>query len=329
MKENGKDILSNEVRDNKDKPAQMLKYTKKINGTYYVVEAVAENKHKKLWVQSVYLQKNNESVTQVLDAGKIPPETTAKTGLASPLSDNSISQSGGNVNSFSSEAGVKNSLPVGQDGGIISSGNASLTFEEESALLDYKSSESFKINAMLRDGEVLTEEEMQFTRELDAALQKMPTYEGTVYRNLVFDDFGGEQAYNEFLNEHQVGNVIPYRAYTSASTKADGYPVEGNYVVKMEIQSLNAKDVDGFGNNFENEVIFQRRSKFIVDNVITNQAGETIIYLTEVTENAEQGYNGQLHTETRASDMQSMQEADTENGNLQDISKSDRSHVVL
>ena len=113
----------------------------------------------------------------------------------------------------------KNSLSVGQIGGIINSEgvkeskNTSLTFEEESALLDYKSSESYKINSMLRDGDVLTDEEMQFVEKLDVALQKMPTYEGIVYRNLVFDDFGGEQAYNEFLNEHQVGNVIPYKAY--------------------------------------------------------------------------------------------------------------------
>ena len=73
-------------------------FKQKINGTYYVVEAAFENRHNKLWVQSAYLSKNREDVTQVPDAADKPPEVTAKTDLPSPSSKNSLSQGEEKVN---------------------------------------------------------------------------------------------------------------------------------------------------------------------------------------------------------------------------------------
>ena len=44
---------------------------------------------------------------------------------------------------------------------------------------------------------------------------------------------------------------------------------------------MNTRNVHGFGNNSENEVIFQRNSNFIVNDIVTNQAGQPIIYLID------------------------------------------------
>ena len=50
--------------------------------------------------------------------------------------------------------------------------------------MSYISSGSYKINAKLRSGEELSEYEKRIVDGLDTALQKMPKYEGTVYRSL-------------------------------------------------------------------------------------------------------------------------------------------------
>lgn len=74
---------SDEFRDRNNNPSSILKYSKKIDGTYYVVEAAAENNYKKFWVVSAYIEENKKSVTQAPDANG--PENTPKASLASPL----------------------------------------------------------------------------------------------------------------------------------------------------------------------------------------------------------------------------------------------------
>ena len=77
--ENGEADLSSEFRTKENEPAPMLKFSKKVNGTYYVVEAVPESKYKKFWVVSAYMQ-TADGGTQALDA-----QGTGKS-LASSLS---------------------------------------------------------------------------------------------------------------------------------------------------------------------------------------------------------------------------------------------------
>ena len=55
-----------------------------------------------------------------------------------------------------------------------------LTEEEQAALLAYKSSESYKINAKLRGEGTLTAADKAFVRHMDSALTKMPTRAGKV-----------------------------------------------------------------------------------------------------------------------------------------------------
>lgn len=87
--------LSAEFRDANNNPAPMLKYSKKVNGMYYVVEAVPESKYKKFWVVSAYMEADGG--TQAPNA--IRPGNTSNTSLASsPSAKFSVPQSSGSVN---------------------------------------------------------------------------------------------------------------------------------------------------------------------------------------------------------------------------------------
>lgn len=102
----GDQRFSEGFQNSDNSPAPMVVFTKKVNGTYYVVEAVPDTKYKKLWVVSAYLDKKG-GVTQASDATS--PEVTPKTSLASPpqseniFSDTSIPTTQQNVNSGQAE----------------------------------------------------------------------------------------------------------------------------------------------------------------------------------------------------------------------------------
>lgn len=99
LSKNEETVKSSEFMDKKNNPAVQIKFEKKIDGTYYVVEAVFENNYKKLWIQSAYLKKSKEDVTQALNAIENDNlETTAKTALPSPSSDINIPQGAIDVN---------------------------------------------------------------------------------------------------------------------------------------------------------------------------------------------------------------------------------------
>lgn len=80
----GEPDTSAEFRTKDNKPAPMLTYKKKVNGTYYVVEAVPESRYKKFWVVSAYMKA--DSGTQAPDAQN--PGNTPNASLASSLSAN-------------------------------------------------------------------------------------------------------------------------------------------------------------------------------------------------------------------------------------------------
>ena len=78
----GDQDFSREFRDKNNNPAPMLKFSKKVNGTYYVVEAIPESQYKKFWVVSAYMQ--TDSGTQAPNANG--PGNTPNASLASSLS---------------------------------------------------------------------------------------------------------------------------------------------------------------------------------------------------------------------------------------------------
>ena len=157
-----------------------------------------------------------------------------------------------------------------------------LTDEEISAVLAYKSGGSYNLNAKLRDGIALNEYEQKIVNDLDKALEKLPTYKGKVYRNIQFDGFGDKEARAAYVAGHVIGEMISYDAYASASTAVDGYVLESEFVVHHIIQSTTGRNMEGYGNNSESEVLFARDTQYVTDRIEYDQNGIPTIYLTEV-----------------------------------------------
>lgn len=186
-----------------------------------------------------------------------------------------------------------------------------ITEDEAWAVNEYKSSESYKVNAKLRDGVELNPVQERMVSLLDSALAKLPKVEGTVYRTLSFDDmFDPELDYEDFLAHHQIGIPVNYKAYTSTSTKADGHPLADNtkYGVTLEIVGGNARNLDGFGNNFESEALYERRSSFFVTDIGKDSKGHPYIKMTEVAE-SEQLRSEEGHSEERGVAVRDLPEA--------------------
>ena len=196
-----------------------------------------------------------------------------------------------------------------------------ITEEECWAVVEYKSSEAYKINAKLREDETLLNEiQKDIVKFFDSALEKLPKHKGKVYRTVSFDDlFNAEEEYNLFLDQHSAGSFVTYKAYTSVSSKSDGHPMpdETKYGVTLEIEGENGRDIDGFGNNFEKEVVYSRNFSFIVTDVITDSKGRPYIKLKEVEENVRQ----QRHTEERSDILQQVSNEEELHSNLHKISE--------
>ena len=182
-----------------------------------------------------------------------------------------------NVTLVQEENGVVKEYPMAP----VKSSNG-LTEDEEAALIAYKSGGSYTINAKLRDDIKLNEYEQKIVDGLDKALAKLPLYKGRVYRNISFDGFGDKAARDAFVSGHVVDDIIKYPAYTSTSTEVDGYTIAGEFVVHIEIESTNGRNVEGYGNNNEGEVLFPRNTVFVTDKIVYDQKGIPTIYLTEV-----------------------------------------------
>jgi SPP1 gp7 family putative phage head morphogenesis protein len=134
-----------------------------------------------------------------------------------------------------------------------------LTPDEESAIIRYIGSDSYKINEPLRNGSELTQDQKEWIKTLDRALEKMPVYEGEVTRSLTFQ-LQGKEALREFLKEHKINEIVSYPAYTS-TTVGDTYNSNGE--VQIKIISKTGRDIRRF-NEGEQEILFERNKRFKV-----------------------------------------------------------------
>lgn len=197
---------------------------------------------------------------------------------------------------------------------------------ERSAAWAYKAGDSYRINGLLLAGMELDGYYAEMRDALDSALEKLPVHRGTVYRNLGFDDFGGKEDQDAFVAQHQVGVPIRYGAYASSSTTPDGHPIEGEYIVNLEIESVYGRDMEGVGDNFEKEVLFGRNAWFVPTEITVGADGHPLIRMQEVTRNenrlhegAVEGHRGgdqSIRQRNAASDAE-----DSEMRNLQKVRK--------
>lgn len=100
-------------RTARGKRAPIIIFDKKIDGTHIVVEAVSDSKKNRNYIVSEYLSKNGVDQTKIarvwqapMDAGNTDPRDTSKTLAATPLAENSVSQTDISVNENPGESTV-------------------------------------------------------------------------------------------------------------------------------------------------------------------------------------------------------------------------------
>lgn len=138
-----------------------------------------------------------------------------------------------------------------------------LTDDEKSAIISYKSGDSYTLNGKLTAKAELTEYQRKLRDNLDAALEKLPVYRGEVYRHYNFDDFGGFDAMRDFLSLFKNGRHIELGGYLSCSTVRNEDRTQGKYTVNMVVQSDNGRRLAGFGRNTENEILLPRDTQLV------------------------------------------------------------------
>lgn len=144
-----------------------------------------------------------------------------------------------------------------------------LSGDEQHAINSYISSEAYTWNDKLRRGIKFTKEEKKQIQNLDSALQKMPTYQGTLYRSV--SDFGILDV-QEFIASYKPGAVKSFSEFLSSSTEVydDSFPIQ--YV----ITSKTGRDMRKF-NSQEKEILFERDAMFYITKVEDN-----VIYMEEI-----------------------------------------------
>ncbi len=162
-----------------------------------------------------------------------------------------------------------------------------LTYDEKRAILEYKSSGSYKINELLRHGEALSEADNKLKNDINTALDKFPIYRGMLYRSIGFRGINAEVEFAEFIKSHKGKSEITYSDFISASKTNGNYIVDADFCVNYEILCEDAKDVSTIGLLEENEVLFKTDIKFSIldftvnNNVVNIKIKELTNYDTE------------------------------------------------
>ena len=143
-----------------------------------------------------------------------------------------------------------------------------VSVEEAVAIHGFTTSFYKVVNPMLRKGEL--ERARPFTEVLDAALRKMPVYKGLVFR--------GTHLKDEITGDFDVGKVVVFKSYTSASS-TNMYPGNSRFV----IESKSARRVSSLATMpSSGEVIFPRNTRFKILYKKENQDKATEYILLEV-----------------------------------------------
>ncbi len=133
-----------------------------------------------------------------------------------------------------------------------------------------------KINNSLRTGEGIDELEPMIAL-MSSALDKLPNYEGKVYRAIKRGDFSGK--FPKFDNNHVPFNYVMYKGFTGTSKNIEG-TLRGN--IRLNIKSLTGKDISAFSRiPAQKEILFLPDSVFYIENRV-NFRKEIELWLLEL-----------------------------------------------
>ena len=152
-----------------------------------------------------------------------------------------------------------------------------LTPDEESALNRYISSDSYKINAKLREGSHLDKDDLELIKNLDSALERFPKYTGNkpLQRSYFFDN---DNIRMNFIKKIAKNGNFSDKSYLSTSKGDYG---EGQEQVNMVIRNSHSGANISSMNKPEQEILFPRNTKFILNDIHAKDG----IIIVEVSEN--------------------------------------------
>lgn len=136
-----------------------------------------------------------------------------------------------------------------------------LSWNEEAAIRRYVSSDSYKINSVLRSGNSLNDQQKEMVKDLDAALDKMPYY--TDEKPLQRDYFFRDQETLDHFVQDMYEDSFEDPAYVSTSKIHYGEGMEQVHVIIKK--SKSGRDITLF-NEEEQEVLFPRNTRFSITN---------------------------------------------------------------
>lgn len=110
-KQNGKPVYSKKYKNKDGSPAPVLEFVKKVDGHYYVSEAIPDAAAQTLWITSARIVPNKKGAYQVPDASALTPglRPNAELGFTP---DNSIPNSAENSNPQLKDLGANTPAPV-------------------------------------------------------------------------------------------------------------------------------------------------------------------------------------------------------------------------
>ncbi len=142
----------------------------------------------------------------------------------------------------------------------IESSKIGLSYDEQYAINQYISSESYKINELLRNNLKLDDIQENIVKQLDKALDKCRNYNGNIVRVL---DITDKKELERFIHMNVLNKPIMFNEYLSFSSKSK-YNENANVVIYTV--SNKSKDLRNF-NPDESEILYPRNSRFIVENI--------------------------------------------------------------
>lgn len=184
-------------------------------------------------------------------------------------------------------AGFDSSQTRGADGKWGSEGGPKELTETDVQSIEYYTKNGYKqINGQLISGQNNKPETTRAINRLNEALEKIPNYEGTVYRG---DSFDSDNKWFSFLNSIKNKEVFTYKGFMSTSEEKDvtqGFDTIFDGAAIFKINSKTGKSIKDFSDNYnELEVLFKPNTSFRIDDwdwINEDRRKKMIVTLTEI-----------------------------------------------
>lgn len=160
-----------------------------------------------------------------------------------------------------------------------------LTQNEKAAIFRYKGGSSYIFNEYhrMQNSVDMPQYMKEMSADLSSALKKLPNYNRPTFRQIDIDRMS-EDVSKKFMSEHKSGNIVEYPEFISSSKIENGYQVDSPKVGVFKIFGKTGKDISKYGSKEEQEVLFDKNSKFIVEHI--NDSAEKLYgILREVKKN--------------------------------------------